>query len=49
MKFYRESIYHIYNRGNNKQKIFFEKKNYLFFLQKMRRHLHLIVTFYLGA
>lgn len=36
MKLYPENIYHIYNRGNNKQKIFFTKKNYLFFLQKMK-------------
>jgi putative transposase len=39
MKFYQEKIYHIYNQGNNQQKIFFEKKNYLFFLNKMRTHL----------
>ncbi|MDR9409649.1 MAG: transposase [Balneolaceae bacterium] len=39
MKFVRENIYHIYNRGNNKQNIFFEEKNYHFFLQKMRTHL----------
>lgn len=36
MKLYPENIYHIYNRGNNKPKIFFTKKNYLFFLQKMK-------------
>jgi len=34
-----ENIYHIYNRGNNKQKIFFSKKNYIFFLQKLRTEL----------
>ena len=32
-------IYHIYNQGNNKQKIFFREDNYLFFLQKMKTHL----------
>jgi len=32
-------IYHIYNQGNNRQKIFFEKENYLFFLKKMKTHL----------
>ena len=26
--------YHLYNRGNNKQKIFFEEDNYVFFLKK---------------
>lgn len=39
MKFYQGNIYHIYNRGNNSQRIFFETENYLFFLNKMRRHL----------
>jgi len=32
-------IYHVYNRGNNKQLIFFEKENYQFFLDKVRRYL----------
>jgi len=27
--------YHIYNRGNNRQKIFLENKNYEFFLRKL--------------
>jgi len=39
MTLYPESIYHIYNRGNNKQKIFFDRKNYLFFIKKMREYL----------
>lgn len=39
MKFYSGEIYHIYNRGNIHQKIFFESKNYLFFLEKMKKHL----------
>jgi len=39
MKLYPDNIYHIYNRGNNKQKIFFTKKNYLFFLQKVKAEL----------
>ena len=39
MKLDPNNIYHIYNRGNNKQKIFFTKKNYLFFLQKIRTEL----------
>ncbi len=39
MTFYPEHLYHIYNRGNNRQKIFFTKKNYSFFLQKVRRHI----------
>jgi len=32
-------IYHIYNQGNNRQKIFFENENYHFFLKKMQIHL----------
>lgn len=32
-------LYHIYNRGNNGQNIFFEEKNYDFFLDKIQRHL----------
>jgi len=39
MNFYQGKIYHVYNRGNNRQKIFFERENYLFFLKKMRTHL----------
>ena len=34
-----DNIYHIYNRGNNEQKIFFNDDNYLFFLNKIRKHL----------
>jgi putative transposase len=29
-------FYHIYNRGNNGQKIFFNRGNYLYFLKKIR-------------
>jgi len=29
-------VYHIYNRGNNKQPIFFNDNNYIFFLRKAR-------------
>ncbi len=39
MKFYPGEIYHIYNRGNIHQKVFFEKRNYSFFLRKMEKHL----------
>ncbi len=39
MHFEEGYIYHIYNQGNNKQKIFFSKENYLFFLRKIRIHL----------
>ncbi|MBI2730420.1 MAG: transposase [Sphingobacteriales bacterium] len=32
-------FYHIYNRGNNKQVIFFNHANYLYFIQKTRQQL----------
>ena len=32
-------LYHIYNRGNNRQRIFFSRENYLFFLAKLRKYL----------
>jgi putative transposase len=28
--------YHVYNRGNNRQRIFFDRENYLFFLRRVR-------------
>ena len=31
--------YHLYNRGVNRQAIFFERENYLFFLRRMREYL----------
>lgn len=37
MHFVPNQLYHIYNRGNNKQKIFFNRSNYLFFLKKFRK------------
>jgi REP element-mobilizing transposase RayT len=33
------NFYHIYNRGNNRQLIFFERENYIYFLQLVRRYL----------
>ena len=32
-------LYHIYNQGNNKQQIFFNRENYLFFLKKIRNYI----------
>jgi putative transposase len=37
MNFEAQSYYHIYNQGNNSQKIFFEPRNYLLFLKKIRK------------
>jgi len=39
MQFQKGYIYHIYNQGNNRQKIFFNRKNYLYFLQKMSTYI----------
>lgn len=41
MHFTPGSVYHIYNRGNNRQKIFFTQRNYVFFLQKIKTQLSL--------
>ena len=32
-------VYHIYNRGNNHQKVFFKSSDYLLFLEKMAKYL----------
>ena len=37
MEFFENELYHIYNRGNNRQQIFFNPDNYLFFLEKVRK------------
>src|SRR4051812_28599741 len=37
MIFTAHNIYHIYNRGNQKQAIFFTEANYIYFLQKVRK------------
>jgi len=39
MNFQRENIYHIYYRGNNKERIFFERRNYIYFLEKINDHI----------
>lgn len=39
MEFFKNELYHIYNRGNNRQKIFFNPGNYIFFLTKVRRYI----------
>ncbi len=32
---FKDNYYHVYNRGNNKEPIFFEEKNYFYFLSKI--------------
>jgi len=39
MQFEKGYIYHIYNQGNNRQKIFFERENYLYFLKKVNTYI----------
>lgn len=34
-----ETYFHIYNRGNNRERIFFEPENYLYFLKKIKAYL----------
>ena len=38
MNFQKGYIYHIYNQGNNRRKIFFKRENYLFFLEKIKTY-----------
>ncbi len=40
MYFEKGHLYHIYNQGNNRQRIFFQSRNYHFFLKKFRRGLY---------
>jgi len=40
MQFEPNNIYHIYNRGNNSQTLFFNRENYLFFLQKIKKYIN---------
>ncbi|MGL4503836.1 MAG: REP-associated tyrosine transposase [Planktothrix sp.] len=37
--FQPEHYYHIYNRGNNRQDIFFERDNYIHFLRQLKKYL----------
>lgn len=39
MKIHKPGIYHIYNRGNNQQPVFFREANYLYFLQKCQKYI----------
>ncbi len=36
--------YHIFNQGNNKEDIFFEEKNYLFFLMRLEKYITPVAT-----
>ena len=39
MKFEEQELYHIYNRGNYKQQIFFDDSDYRYFIKKIKKHL----------
>jgi putative transposase len=39
INFQPETIYHIYNRGNQQQNIFFNDDNYIYFLEKVRKYI----------
>ncbi len=39
-------FYHIYNRGNNKENIFIEEKNYCHFLNLCKKHLDGVAEVY---
>ena len=38
MEFTEGNIYHIYNRGNNKRRIFFKQRNYWYFIEKIKKY-----------
>ncbi len=42
--FVPDCYYHIYNRGNNRQTIFFEADNYLYFLRRIKKYLLPVVN-----
>lgn len=39
-------FYHIYNRGNNRQLIFFEEENYHYFMRRFSKHLLPYINLY---
>lgn len=39
MDFANGQIYHVFNRSNNAQTVFFARENYLFLLEKLRKHI----------
>ena len=39
MKIKEGFLYHIFNQGNNRRRIFYERENYLFFLNKLKTYI----------
>lgn len=46
IKFENNQHYHLYNRGNNKEDIFLEKENYLFFLRLLKKYTSSFIEVY---
>ena len=36
----KNKLFHIYNQGNNREKIFYDERNYDYFLFKLKRYVH---------
>src|SRR5689334_1251745 len=39
MKLHPHRVYHIYNRGNNRNRLFYQAENYPYFLEKIRKYI----------
>lgn len=39
MQITHDQLYHVYNRGNNQQRIFYSPQHYFYFIEKMKAHL----------
>ena len=39
MEFIKGELFHIYNGGNNSDKVFYSRRNYLFFIEKMNTYI----------
>jgi len=39
MEFFSGHTYHIYNQGNNREQLFYEKENYAYFLKKVKKYI----------
>jgi REP element-mobilizing transposase RayT len=40
LKFVKGGVYHIYNEGCGQQAVFFQKRNYRYFMRKIRTYIH---------
>lgn len=40
------NYYHIYNKGNNNERLFAREENYDYFLNKFKKHLHGFIDIY---